>query len=49
VNKQLKLKERKKKKKLVSLPNHLARLRESFCLNTNTGADAEGVTPDFED
>jgi hypothetical protein len=25
-----------KKKKLPSLPNHLARLRQSFCLNTNT-------------
>jgi hypothetical protein len=32
LTKQLPLKE----EKLVKLPNHLARLRQSFCLNTNT-------------
>jgi hypothetical protein len=26
------------KKKLVNLPNHLERLRQSFCLNINTRA-----------
>jgi hypothetical protein len=26
----------KKRKKMASLPNHLAWLRQSFCLNTNT-------------
>jgi hypothetical protein len=34
LTKQLPLKDRKKN--LVSLPNHLVRLRQSFCLNTNT-------------
>jgi hypothetical protein len=34
LTKQLPLKDRKKK--LGSLPNHLARLRQSFSLNTNT-------------
>jgi hypothetical protein len=32
---QLPLQDRKKKKR-VKILNHLARLRESFCLNTNT-------------
>jgi hypothetical protein len=35
LTKQLPLKDRRKKK-LASLPNHLARLRQSFSLNTNT-------------
>jgi hypothetical protein len=35
LTKQLPLKDREKK--LASLPNHLAKLRQSFCLNTNTG------------
>jgi hypothetical protein len=34
LTKHLLLKDREKK--LVSLPKHLARLRQSFCLNTNT-------------
>jgi hypothetical protein len=29
-------KKKKKKKKQASLPNNLPRLRQSFCLNTNT-------------
>jgi hypothetical protein len=36
LTKQLPVKDRKKKK-LENLSNHLARLRQSFCLNTNTG------------
>jgi hypothetical protein len=34
LTKQLLLKD--KEKKLMSLPNHLARIRQSFYLNTNT-------------
>jgi hypothetical protein len=35
LTKKLLLKDRKKKK-LAILPNHLVRLRQSLCLNTNT-------------
>jgi hypothetical protein len=34
--KQLVLKDREKKDKPGSLPNHLVRLRQSICINTNT-------------
>jgi hypothetical protein len=36
LTRQLPLKDMKKKKKLASLPNHLVRIKQSFCLNINT-------------
>jgi hypothetical protein len=44
VTKQLTLKDRGKK----TLPYHLVRLWQSFCLNTNTRTDAGGVTPEHK-
>jgi hypothetical protein len=45
LTKQLPLKD--DKKILLRFPNHLERLRQIFCLNTNTGLDDEGVTQEL--